>query len=111
MIQTRNVKIKPDFLLTTLLLAIPAHAETDSLNTSSSNWSFVIAPYAWLAGTGGTVTTNGVEQDFDLSFEDILDITTGGFQIYTRARHKRFFIAFCGNRQGRGCFLALGGTV
>ena len=68
MIQTRNVKFKPYFLLTTLLLAYSAHAESDSLNTNNGDWSFVVAPYAWLAGTGGTVTTNGVEQDFDLSF-------------------------------------------
>jgi hypothetical protein len=72
----------------------------------------VIAPYAWLAGTGGTITTDGVDQDFDLSFEDILDMTTGGFQIYTQARYKRFFIAFDGTwaRLGDGEEL-LGGRI
>jgi len=108
----RTVKYEPLFLLITPLLASMAHAEPDNLNTNNSDWSFVVAPYAWLAGTGGTVTTNGVDQDFDLSSEDILDITTGGFQIYTQARHKRFFVAFDGTwaRLGDGEEL-LGGRI
>jgi hypothetical protein len=100
------------FLLATLLYAPLAHADTDSGSADTRDWSFVIAPYAWLAGTGGTITTNGVDQDFDLSFEDILDITTGGFQIYTQARYKRFFVAFDGTwaRLGDGEEL-LGGRI
>lgn len=100
------------FVLATLLLAPLAHADTDSVTVGTSDWSFVIAPYAWLAGTGGTITTDGVDQDFDLSFEDILDMTTGGFQIYTQARYKRFFVAFDGTwaRLGDGEEL-LGGRI
>ena len=79
-----------------LSLASLSHADTDASLTERSEWSFVIAPYAWLAGTGGTITTDGVDQDFDLSFGDILDLTTGGFQIYTQARYKRFYISFDG---------------
>jgi hypothetical protein len=79
-----------------LALVSPANADTDTPTGHSNKWSFVVAPYAWLAGTGGTITTGGVDQDFDLSFEDIFDLTTGGFQIYTQARYKRFFVAFDG---------------
>ena len=84
------------YLLVTLLLTSLAQADTGSPNTNEGAWSFVIAPYAWLAGAGGTITTDGVDQDFDLSFEDIFDLTTGGFQIYTQARYKRFYISFDG---------------
>ena len=72
-----------------------AQADTNA-EPSASEWSFKIAPYAWLAGTGGTVVTNGEETDFDLSFEDIFELTTGGFQINAQARHKRLFLTFDG---------------
>jgi hypothetical protein len=64
--------------------------------TRATNWSFIVAPYGWLAGTGGTITTNGEEQDFDMSFDDLFDLTTGGFQIYGEARYKRVFHSFDG---------------
>ncbi len=76
-----------------LLLAYTASANTEP---QGSEWSFKIAPYAWLAGTGGTIVTNGEETDFDLSFEEILKLTTGGFQINAQARYKRVFFTFDG---------------
>ena len=90
--------MKTSVYLATLVLALvsPANADTDTPTGHSNKWTFVVAPYAWLAGTGGTITTDGVDQEFDLSFEDIFDLTTGGFQIYTQARYKRFFVAFDG---------------
>jgi len=93
------VTIRAHFCLPALLLSLAAlaHADTDaSPAVSSGKWSFIIAPYAWLAGTGGTITTNGVDQDFDLSFEDIFDMTTRGFQINTQARYGRLFFVFDG---------------
>jgi hypothetical protein len=82
-------------MLLLFLLTTTAQADT-SAEHSDSGWSFKIAPYAWLAGTGGTVVTNGEETDFDLSFEDIFELTTGGFQINVQARHKRLFLTFDG---------------
>ena len=64
-------------VLLLFLLTTAAQADTN-VEQSDSGWSFKIAPYAWLAGTGGTVVTNGEETDFDLSFEDIFELTTGG---------------------------------
>lgn len=61
-----------------------------------SEWSFKVAPYAWLAGTGGAIVTDGVKTDFDLKFKDILDATTGGFQLNLEARYGRFFAEFDG---------------
>jgi hypothetical protein len=90
------VKTRLCFLLLLIWFVSPANADSETPSTNSSKWSFVIAPYAWLAGTGGTITTDGVDQDFDLSFKDIFDLTTGGFQIYTQARYKRFFVSFDG---------------
>ena len=59
-------------MLLLFLLTTTAQADT-SAEQSDSGWSFTIAPYAWLAGTGGTVVTNGEETDFDLSFHDGAD--------------------------------------
>jgi len=89
----------PDFLrssatliwVVVILFAAPAFADS-----GPNEWSFKIAPYAWLAGTGGTVVTDGDETDFDLSFEDILEVTTGGFQINAQARYGHLFLAFDG---------------
>jgi len=68
-----------------------AHADSQT-----GEWSFIVAPYAWLAGAGGTIVTDGKETEFDLSFDDILELTTGGFQINVQARRKRFFLVFDG---------------
>ena len=77
-----------------LLLSVhTAHADVDP---QASEWSFKIAPYAWLAGTGGTIVTDGEETEFDLSFDEILKLTTGGFQINAQARYARYFLAFDG---------------
>lgn len=92
-----------------LMFGYAAHADAES---QSSEWSFIIAPYAWLAGTGGTIVTNGEETDFELSFDDILELTTGGFQINAQARYGRFFFVFDGTwaQLGHGEDL-LGGRI
>ena len=77
------------------LLTPVVHADADA-DPGTNEWSFKIAPYAWLAGTGGTIVTGGEETDFDLSFDEILELTTGGFQINAQARYKRFFLTFDG---------------
>jgi len=78
----------------------------------ASEWSFKIAPYAWLAGTGGTIVTDGEETELDLSFDEILQLTTGGFQINGQARYGRFFFVFDGTwaKLGQGEDL-LGGRI
>jgi hypothetical protein len=93
-----------------LLFCVPtANAAADQ---DAGEWSFIIAPYAWLAGTGGTIVTDGEETDFDLSFDDILELTTGGFQINAQARYDRFFLTFDGTwaQLGHGEEL-LGGRI
>jgi len=80
----------------TLPMNALAPSAAGAAQTRPKRWSFVVAPYGWLAGTGGTITTNGEEQDFDLSFRDILKLTTGGFQLFAEARTRRFFLSFDG---------------
>jgi hypothetical protein len=60
------------------------------------DWTFFVAPFGWLAGTGGTVVVNGEETDIDASFSDLSKRTRGGFQVYFEARHKKWFVAFEG---------------
>lgn len=90
-----TMEMRSLLLTAALLLTNPANADTGE-EPGTSEWSFKIAPYAWLAGTGGTIVTDGEETDFDLSFDEILELTTGGFQINAQARYKRFFFAFDG---------------
>jgi hypothetical protein len=92
-----TVTIRPPAqILAAGLLPLLAHAASADTEPHGSEWSFKIAPYAWLAGTGGTIVTDGEETDFDLSFEEILKLTTGGFQINAQARYKRVFLTFDG---------------
>ena len=70
--------------------------DADDVEGKPSEWSFKVAPYAWLAGTGGAIVTDGVKTDFDLEFKDIFDATTGGFQLNLEARYGRFFAEFDG---------------
>ena len=95
------------FVLLTFVHAV--HADTAQ---QPSEWSFTIAPYAWLAGTGGTIVTDGDETDFELSFDDVLELTTGGFQVNAQARYGRFFVTFDGTwaQLGHGEDL-LGGRI
>ena len=86
----------PAQILAALLLLLLTHVASAETQPHGSEWSFKIAPYAWLAGTGGTIVTDGEETDFDLSFDEILELTTGGFQINAQARYGRFFFAFDG---------------
>lgn len=60
------------------------------------NWELIIAPYAWLAGVSGTAWQDGKSEDFKISFEDLLDVASGGFMLYAEFRIKRWFVAFDG---------------
>ena len=82
--------------LAVVMLLSPLHIAKADTDPQSHKWSFNIAPYAWLAGTGGTIVTDGVETEFDLSFDEILDLATGGFQLIAQARYGRFFLDFDG---------------
>ena len=73
-----------------------AAAEQEPGRAPGRDWGFFIAPYGWLAGTGGTVVIDGDEFDIDASFSDLAKRTRGGFQIYFEARHKKWFLGFDG---------------
>jgi hypothetical protein len=61
-----------------------------------SKWGFYIGPYGWLTGVKGTVVTDGEGVDIDIPFEDFLDRTSAGLQLYFEARRNRVFFAFDG---------------
>jgi len=61
-----------------------------------SKWDFFVAPYGWLTGVAGTVVTDGEETEIDVPFEDFLDNTRAGFQVYFEARRKKVFLGFDG---------------
>lgn len=82
-----------------------AAAEQKPGRAPGREWGFFIAPYGWLAGTAGTVVTNGEEVDVDASFSDLAERTRGGFQIYFEARHRKWFLGF------DGTWATLGGEI
>jgi hypothetical protein len=61
-----------------------------------SKWDLFIAPYGWLTGTAGVVVTDGEETEIDVPFEDFLENTRAGLQLYFEARRNRLFVAFDG---------------
>lgn len=60
----------------------------------SSDWSFEISPYLWMAGLGGTIQPLPGRPSFEssLSFGDILDTLDEGFFISGSARRDRFVL-------------------
>lgn len=74
--------------LTSLLVvcAVPCAAQT-----SSSDWHWTIAPYSWLAGTGGTIGARDLTVSNSKSIGDILDelkfaamaVAEGGYSIWS----------------------------
>jgi len=69
--------------------------ETGTANTEfiaeeeRKDWSFKIAPYAWLAGTATDVGGEKIRQ----SFNDLASLTNFGFQIIAQARYKKWSLS------------------
>jgi len=57
--------------------------------TKRKDWSFKVAPYAWLAGTATDVGGEKIRQ----SFNDLTSLTNFGFQIITQARYKKWSLS------------------
>ncbi len=53
------------------------------------DWSFKVAPYAWLAGTATDVGGEKIRQ----SFNDLTSLTNFGFQIIAQARYKKWTLS------------------
>lgn len=56
----------------------------------------IIGPYAWLAGVQGTAWQDGRSEDFEIDFEDIAKLASGGFMLYAEFRYDKWFVAFDG---------------
>jgi len=61
-----------------------------------SKWDFFVAPYGWLTGVAGTVVSDGEATEIDVPFQDFLENTRAGFQVYFEARRKKIFLGFDG---------------
>jgi hypothetical protein len=57
------------------------------------DWNFVVAPYLWFGGLGGTLGAATIEAEMDASFSDIFSNLNMGFMIYGEARYKKFGVA------------------
>ena len=85
-----------------LMIPLPAVAEQQDDQdkppwmSRDSKWGFFIAPYGWLTGVAGTVVTDGEETEIDVPFEDFLENTRAGLQLYFEARRNRVFVGFDG---------------
>lgn len=53
------------------------------------DWTFKIAPYAWLAGTATDVGSEEVRQ----SFNDLTSLTNFGFQMLVQAKYKKWSLS------------------
>ena len=85
-----------------LTMALPAVAEQQDEEdkelrmSRDSKWGFYVGPYGWLTGVAGKVVTDGEETEIDVPFEDFLENTNAGLQLYFEARRNRLFMAFDG---------------
>ena len=77
---------------------VPSYDDCDPCRCyrESDRWHFGIQPYGWLADVSGTAYTDGQGTDFEVPFEEMLERTNGGFQLYMEARYKRWYFAFDG---------------
>lgn len=68
----------------------PGTANTEFIDQSKrKDWSFKIAPYAWLAGTATDVGGEKIRQ----SFNDLVSLTNAGFQLIVQARYKKWSLS------------------
>ena len=72
--------------------AAPAQAPTRTIE----DWRFGVAAYGWIADVSGTTISNGTETGVEVPFEQAVENTEAGFQLYAEARWKKFYAAFDG---------------
>jgi hypothetical protein len=68
----------------------PASSRTQA--PSSDKWQFMVAPYLWIAGIGGTLGVGDITTEVDASFSDILDSFSFGFMGVFEARKNKFML-------------------
>jgi len=78
-------------LLILLILAPTGQAQDntpieDDYENPTSNWRFIVSPYAWLAGQA----TDVGGQKFRQSFNDVVSLTNAGFQLNTAVMYKKW---------------------
>jgi hypothetical protein len=74
----------------------PTDEEKPLRMARQDTWDFFVGPYGWLTGVAGTVVADGEDSEIDVPFEDFLENTRAGFQVYFEARRKRVFLGFDG---------------
>ena len=60
------------------------------------DWGFFVGLYGWFADVDGTAYTDGQGTDVKLPFEDILEQTESGLQVYAEAWVDKWYFAFDG---------------
>ena len=65
-------------------------ANTDFIDKEKrKDWTFKLAPYAWLAGTATDVGSEKIRQ----SFNDLTSLTNFGFQMLAQAKYKKWSLS------------------
>lgn len=65
-------------------------AETEFIDKEKrKDWTFKLAPYAWLAGTATDVGSDKIRQ----SFNDLTSLTNFGFQMFAQAKYKKWSLS------------------
>lgn len=68
----------------------PGTANTEFIEKEKrKNWTFKLAPYAWLAGTATDVGGNKIRQ----SFNDLSSLTNFGFQMFAQAKYRKWSLS------------------
>ncbi len=97
-------------ILLTLQAAGQAQGTTpieDDYENPTSDWRFIISPYAWLAGQATDVGGQKIRQ----SFNDVFSLTNAGFQINTAVMYKKWIFLADGTFANLGSNIEQGPTT
>ncbi len=78
-------------LLVGMILSGPPAAAQETATSSSTDWSFTLTPYLWMAGLEGDIGVGGLPPaDVDVSFRDIIEETDFALMMAAEARRDRW---------------------
>lgn len=91
-VNRRNNAWTVSFMCGVLLAAAAAFGD----EAREEDPSFFIAAYGWLPSMSANVVTDGMDQEIEVPFGDLIENTSGAFQLYAEGRWRRWFLAFDG---------------
>ena len=79
------------FLLGLWIVIVCAGANSArAADDEADRWRLITTPFLWASALEGDATVRGVDLNIDLGFDDLLDVTDFGMQMYLELRRNKF---------------------